>query len=45
MVSRRTSGEPSSESFYPRFGKTFGFVSVGRGEAFGAAGAGIVGKF
>jgi len=44
VVSQSVSGE-SSEALSSRKRETFGFAPVGRGGAFGAAGAGLVGKF
>ena len=45
LVSKSVSGELLSESLCPSKGETFRFTSVGRGGAFGAARAGLDGKF
>ena len=44
-MSKSVSGESLLEPLGSNKGETFGFVSAGRGGAFQAAGAGLVGKF
>ena len=43
-MSKSVSRESLLESLGSSKGETFGFVTAGRGGAFGAAGAGLVGK-
>ena len=45
LVSKIVSGDSLLESLVSSKGETFGFALVGRGGAFGGAGAGLVGKF
>ena len=45
LVSKNVLGESLLESLGSNKGETSGFVPAGRGGAFGAAGAGLVGKF
>ena len=45
LVSKNILGESLLESLGSNKGETSGFVPAGRGGAFGAAGAGLVGKF